>query len=330
MTGRERITAWVAGVLLLGGAVGTMVWMQRVRPNQQPVVVSGVVLVRDNNPANQTPISGADVTAATASAMVSTKSDVSGLYRVSLPPRSREEPIMLTFEHSGYLTMELTAPAGMLVVARMASSAPLETPVQKQAESVIATPRIRYSVKNTMATNIGSAVETFDVENTGNVPCNNSPPCSPDNEWKAASKSYTMDAGEGNDYRNVRVSCIAGPCPFTKIESETQSGNNRLLKVTVLDWSDPTTFLVEAEVSQTRVGDIVRQSYPVIFGSTMNFTLPPGAEGPSIEAELNRNDIVFPLGPDLILSWANCTMKVSPGQGQLYRCELKAGYQFRH
>jgi hypothetical protein len=77
------------------------------------------------------------------------------------------------------------------------------------------------------------------------------------------------------------------------------------------------------------MGDVIRQSYPAIFGSTMSFTLPAGAEGPSIEAELNGNDIVFPLGPDLILSWANCTLKVSPDQGQLYRCELKAGYRFR-
>lgn len=327
MTRGERITGWIAGVLLIAAAAGTMLWMQRVRPNS-PVIVTGVVLVRNTDPSDQTPIADAEVRAATASGMATGKTDVSGLYHITLPPRSRNEPIMLSFEHPGYLTMELTAPAGMPVVARMASSAPVETPVRKKAESVIANPRIRYSVKSTSATNMGSVVEPFQVANTADVPCANQAPCSPDNKWKASMGSYSLDAGPGNEYQNIRLSCIAGPCPFTKIESEAQSEDGRRLKVNVLNWSDTVTYLLEAEVSQTRVIDVIRQSYPAIFGSTMNFTLPTGAEGPTIEAELNGNDIFFPLGPDLILTWANCTMKESTGQGQLYRCELKAGYRF--
>ncbi len=291
-------------------------------------MVTGVVLVRDNDPSSQTPIANAEVTAATVSGMASAASDVSGLYRIALPPRSRNEPVMLRFEHPGYVTLELTAPADLLVVARMESSAPVQTPSQKKAESVIATPRIRYSVKSTNAANIGSIVNPFQVSNTADVPCGNQPPCSPDGLWKATIGSYSFDAGPGNEYRNIRLSCIAGPCPFTKIDSETQSENGRLLKVSIRNWSDAVTYLLEAEVTQTRVIDVIRESYPVIFGSTMNFTLPSDAEGPSIEAELNGTDIIFPLGPDLILTWANCTMKASPGQGQLYRCELKAGYRF--
>jgi hypothetical protein len=61
----------------------------------------------------------------------------------------------------------------------------------------------------------------------------------------------------------------------------------------------------------------------------MNFILPAGAEGPSIEATLNGNEIVFPLGPALILSWATCTEEISPDQTQIYRCELKPGYTFQ-
>ena len=49
------------------------------------------------------------------------------------------------------------------------------------------------------------------------------------------------------------------------------------------------------------VSDLVRESYPVIFGQTLNFSLPLLAEGPSIEAEINGDSIVFPLGPDLFL-----------------------------
>jgi hypothetical protein len=60
----------------------------------------------------------------------------------------------------------------------------------------------------------------------------------------------------------------------------------------------------------------------------MNFTLPAAAEGPSIEAEMNGQPIVYPLGPALILSWATCTMKVNPDRTKAYRCELKPGYRF--
>jgi len=32
--------------------------------------------------------------------------------------------------------------------------------------------------------------------------------------------------------------------------------------------------------------DMVRETYPVIFGRALNFSLPASAEGPSIEAEI--------------------------------------------
>jgi hypothetical protein len=60
----------------------------------------------------------------------------------------------------------------------------------------------------------------------------------------------------------------------------------------------------------------------------MNFTLPAAAEGPSIIAEMNGHTIVYPLGPALILSWADCTLKMNPDHTKLYRCELKPGYRF--
>jgi hypothetical protein len=77
------------------------------------------------------------------------------------------------------------------------------------------------------------------------------------------------------------------------------------------------------------VSDIVRDSYPVIFGRALNFSLPPAAEGPSIEAELDGVAIVFPLGPNLFLRWADCHVGVDKDQSTTYRCELKPGYQFR-
>jgi hypothetical protein len=138
----------------------------------------------------------------------------------------------------------------------------------------------------------------------------------------------TLDAGEGNEFRNPRVSCIAGPCPFTKIDSDGLAENRRVFNVSVRDWSDPTTFLVEAEVVHPMTGDIVRQSYPAILGRNLNFTLPDEAEGVSIEAEINGSRVVFPIGPDLCLSWAKCSVKADKDHASTYRCELKPGFEF--
>lgn len=311
--------AVVAGVVLI----------ETFRP-KKPLLLTGVVLVEDSDPRKQAPIAHAEVTGTAGRETASATSDVSGLFRVSVPAKLRREKLALRVSHVGFQTVELMETAdGEIVVVRMRSSAPAATPAARSVERVIANVRIRYSGKATATTNIGSVVDTFDVNNKGNMPCGEVPPCSPGNRWKATMQPHSVDAGEGNELRNIRLSCIAGPCPFTRIVSENPSQNGRTLSVAVLDWSDTATFLLEAEVSQTRISDVIRQSYPAIFGSTMSFTLPPGAEGPSIEAELNGNDIVFPLGPDLIVSWANCSVRASEDQGNLFRCDLKAGYRFK-
>ena len=126
----------------------------------------------------------------------------------------------------------------------------------------------------------------------------------------------------------MRVSCIAGPCPFTKTESDGFSRGGRRISVSLRAWSDSVTFLVEAEVVRTMLSDTIRQAYPSIFGRDMTFTLPPTGQGPSIEAEVNGLEIVFPLGPDLSLSWASCSVQVASNRTKLYSCELKRGYRF--
>jgi hypothetical protein len=89
------------------------------------------------------------------------------------------------------------------------------------------------------------------------------------------------------------------------------------------------TFLVEADVVRTALTDLIRQSYPAIYGRSMTFTLPREGEGPSIQADLDGTTIVFPLGPALILSWASCNLQVTAKQSRLYSCVLKPGYRFR-
>jgi hypothetical protein len=39
--------------------------------------------------------------------------------------------------------------------------------------------------------------------------------------------------------------------------------------------------------------------------------------------------IIFPLGPDLFLSWASCNSRMNPDHTSVYRCELKPGYRFQ-
>ncbi|MBV8867231.1 MAG: hypothetical protein JO210_17675 [Acidobacteriaceae bacterium] len=203
-----------------------------------------------------------------------------------------------------------------------------------RSESILSNVRVRYSEKAPIITNIGSFVKTFEVVNTGNVPCGGQPPCSPDDKWKATIGSFTVDT-EGREFRNIRLSCIAGPCPFSRVESEGPSGASQNLRIAVRNWSDTTTYLLEAEVSQAVFSDLIRQSYPAIFGTSMNFTMPAAAQGPSIEAEVSgpgdahKQDIVFPLGPDLILSWATCSVKITPDRSKLFRCDLKPGYRFQ-
>jgi len=117
----------------------------------------------------------------------------------------------------------------------------------------------------------------------------------------------------------IRASCIAGPCPFTQIDSSGFAAGGRTITASALDWADTATFLLEAEVFHDNIDSSERESYPVVFDRTLDFTLPPTQEGVSIEAEINGTPMVFPLGPDLYLSWADCTAR-SNGRERSQRC----------
>ena len=242
------------------------------------------------------------------------------------------DQITLTFEHAEYKPTEITwTPEDRLYIVRMEPVAP-EPGERPSAGTGNPLPlrdvRVRYIMKNQTTMTVGSLAKQFDVVNKGNVPCVGHRPCSPDGKWKAAAGSLSLDAEDGNQFRNVRITCIAGPCPFTANQSGDLTNPSRMLSVSVLNWSDTATFLVEAEVTRTAVTDTVRRSYPTIIGQTMTFALPAAAEGTTVEANLNGEEIVFPLGPRLILSWATCSVETAPGQNKTYRCELKSGYQF--
>ena len=327
---RERKTAiWtVAGVILGIGVAGLAGKLLRSgRENS----LAGAVLMAHADPRKQLPIPDVEITAEAGGMVTRAKSGASGYFRLTWPSGMwRGEPVKLRFRHRDYQPLEITQPlAGQLYVARMSHSPSAKAVADPPAPEVsVANLRIRYAVKATTRINLGSAARTFEVANAGNVPCQDRAPCSPDGKWKAAIGSTSLDAGDGREFHDARVSCIAGPCPFTRIDSDRFSGGGRKIGVSVRDWSDTATFLVEGEVAQTMISDAVRQAYPSIYGREMTFTLPPTGQGPSIEAEVDGAEIVFPLGPELLLSWASCTLQSAADRTKLYSCELKPGYKF--
>lgn len=332
MRGERSAAAMAAVAIVLAIVAGVVITFPK-RPIPT-ISLTGVVLRQDTDVRRQMPIENVQITAAIGLASVETKSDSSGFFQFTLHPirePNQHPPISLTFRHPSYHLLELTLPdTAQMYIARMK---PLSNGESTHVEAnspqvVISNVRLRYTTKATVTMSVGGDFKIFEVANTGGIPCNGHPPCSPDGKWRAATGSISLDAGEGNRFSNVRTSCIAGPCPFTKIQSDQSANVGRTLKVTALNWSDTATFLVEAEVTHVTVTDLVRQSYPVKIGNGMNFALPATAVGPSIEAELNRSEIVFPLGPDLQLSWATCSVKVDADRSSLYSCELKPGFRF--
>lgn len=325
----QRKSAWrIVLVAAVAIAAGAIFFVPRLR--KHPVLIRGAIVLNNTDSRKELPIADVQITARNGVSSTTSRSDSSGFFSIALPPRAKlGQTITITFSHADYRPFNFIGPAtDKLYVIRLNSTraeAPLEP---RHAETVVSNVFVRYSSNSVTDVNVGSAVRTFQVANTSNVPCRGQHPCSPDGEWKAAIAGVSLEAGTGNVFRNARASCIAGPCPFTKIESDNFSREGSTISVSARDWSDTATFLVEAEVYHPMVNDLVRQSYPVIFGQALNFTLPASAQGVSIEADINSLTVVFPLGPDLYLSWAQCNARITPDQTRVYRCELRPGYRF--
>jgi len=295
------------------------------------MVLTGAVIRDDDDPSKQSPIPDVQVSIAKGVAATSAVSDGNGFFRLVLQPYVKPgQPVVLQFRRADYEPLDATDIAGdQLYVARMVPIPHPAPPAPSQPEATIANVRIRYSEKKTNTVEVGTEAKTFQIVNTGNVPCNGRAPCSPDGKWKAAINFVNLDAGEKNEFRNARVSCIAGPCSFTKIEHDGFSKGGPTISVSVRDWSDTATYLVEADVVHPAVSDEVRYGYPIILGQALNFSLPAAAEGPSVEAEINADSIIFPLGPNLCLPWADCEETTDKTQAKAYRCQLKPGYRLK-
>lgn len=321
---RRKLLIFTVLLVIVGGVFA---WRAARR---KPVSITGAVIRQDTDSNKELPIADADVTVANGLTLAGTHSDSLGYFRFTLLKRVKPgQPITIQFRHPDYRPLDMKTEAGdKLYIAHMV---PIhhETHVDThRPDTVVSNIKVRYTVSSASSLNIGSAVKAFQVVNTANVQCNGQLPCSPDGKWKATIATASLDAGAGNEFKNARTSCIAGPCPFTRIEADGFSRGGRRISVAARNWSDTATFLLEAEVMHQMVSDNVRESYPVIFGQALNFTLPASAEGVSIQAEINGAAIIFPLGPDLFLSWADCNARVNKDQTKVYRCELKPGHRF--
>jgi hypothetical protein len=327
-----KVRVWLASLaafaVILLGALGAVAWHYINRP----ISLRGAVIQQSDDPKKQSPIMDVQINADGDVAGAPVKSDFSGYFKLTLRPGVKQgHPITIHFRNPDYQPFDWKGMVSDKVyVIRMVPLHHDDTDEKpNQPQIMVSNIFVRYTIETTASVNIGTGVTTFQVVSTANVPCDHTTPCSPDNKWKAAIGGASLDAGQGNVFENARVSCIAGPCPFTKIDADNFTHGGRVISVSVRGWADTTTFLFQAEVFRQEISDIVRESYPVIFGRALNFSLPAAAQGPTLEAEIAGTNIIFPLGPSPTLSWANCNVKVGKDQSKSYRCELKQGYRFK-
>jgi hypothetical protein len=329
MSNGKKSWLWVTliGFFVVAGILGILYLYRR-----KPLTLMGAITAQDEDFHKEQPISNVDVTVADGLATSAAKSDHLGFFAIPLlKDIRRSHPVTLQFRHPNYEPFDLkdTVSDKLYIVHLTPIAKKTDAAPSKKPPVVIGNLRATYSMKSVQSVNVGSAVKTFEVANIGNVPCKHAPVCSPDGRWKASVGSVTLDAGGGNEFHDARLTCIAGPCPFTRINGDEFSRVSQKITASVLNWSDTTTFLLEAEVSHTMNSDVDYQTYPVIFGAAFSFTMPARAEGLSLEADVTGETVIYPLGPELLLSWATCNAGNNRNENRVYRCELKPGYRFQ-
>lgn len=325
----HRLRHAIALLILLAAVALSIRFLILRHYRNRPLALTGAVIQQNEDTRKQSPIADVLVSVPANQAAAPVHTNATGFFKLNLLPAVRRGQIIaLQFRSPKYQPLDVNTTVGdTLYVVHMV---PLHSEDEPSSAPpvVVSNIVVRYSTESSADMNIGTGVTTFQVPNAGDVPCDAHQPCSPDGKWKAAVAGASLDAGPGNEYRNARVFCIAGPCPFTKVNSDNFTRGGRYISASILNWSDTTTFVFQAEVFRRQVSDIVRESYPVIYGRTFNFSLPSAAEGPSLEAELDKTPITFPLGPDPRLSWASCNVILGSRYSKSYRCELKQGYRF--
>jgi hypothetical protein len=326
--------AWVGVVIVAGtfGIAATIMQLRRhwIRLPIETVQITGAVVRQNRHPDQQSPIANVAILATGGWLDQEGESNGDGFFQLKVHPGFlRSQPIHLSFTHEGYKPAEIaSADDKHIYVVRMEPLIADLEPSITEKPKLVANVRVRYTLRSETTMNVGNLAKRFDVVNIANIPCGKNRPCSPDGKWKANVGGLSLDADQGNQFQDVRVTCIAGPCAFTAITSSNSTFPSKTIHVSALNWSDTAAFLVEGEITRTVITESTRRFLPAIVGRTLTYALPPGAEGLALEATLNGEAIVFPLGPRAMLSWATCNVEVAPNRTSTYRCELKPDYMF--
>jgi hypothetical protein len=325
MSGRKKILI-ILGVV--GGITTAAILLTRV----PTIRIDGAVMAESADAGQQTPIDGVRVRAfADGVELAQTMSDFLGSFRLEFPrPVVPGQTITLHLDHRDYRPLDLDATVeGRLYLARLASTRPhVDAPHTSGPDVVLSDLVVRYSVATQVDTSVGSGAKEFQVANTGNIPCDRQGACSPDGKWKATVVTVSMDAGPDNQFRHARLSCIAGPCPFTHVDRDDYTRGGQRISATVRNWSDIATFVLESEVFRSQLTDLTENLHPILLGRSLNFTLPAAAQGTSIQADVDGMEVVYPLGPKALLSWATCEVRIGTDRNRTFRCALKPGYAF--
>ncbi len=199
-------------------------------PIQKKHLIQGVRVTSSNGLASGPALTGSD-----------------GLFSLQLKPEAKNGiAIELNFNHEDYQEKDIPEV--------FAAGTPYVFYLWPKNYTYLTPPIPRRSILNFFA--VAEAAPplestTFQVQNRGSVRCNGRPPCSPDGKWKAAVVTASLDARQGRVFLagHTHADCIAGPCPWTKIDTDGFSKGGQRISVSVRNWSDTVTYRLWGEMT---------------------------------------------------------------------------------
>jgi len=246
---QSKVTIWVAVIGSLGVVIAAAIALipqlhQSVPPPPppEPMVIQGVVMRDEANPEKRFPISSVRVISTDGLASAPTTTGTDGLFKLTLKPEAKNGlSISLNFQHPDYQEKDVTQVIGESVPYIFYLWPSQYTRVEPAGQAWMGR-FLRVADPPEIVS------KTFQIRNRGSVRCNNRPPCSPDGKWKAAIETASIDAGPGKIFASGRAQCIAGPCPWTSVETKgfPQLGQPTLT-VSVRNWSDTVTYRLSGE-----------------------------------------------------------------------------------
>ncbi len=163
----------------------------------RPIALRGAIIQQNDDPKKQSPIMDVQIDAGDRMAGGPVKSDFSGYFKPLLPASWRKEKSIVNhFRNPDFQPVDWKGMVSDKVyVIRMVPLHHDDTDEKPDRPQVLVSNIfVRYSIETTAAVNIGTGVTTFQVINVANIPCDRTPPCSPDNKWKAAIGGASLDA----------------------------------------------------------------------------------------------------------------------------------------